>query len=54
MDTELIDYQKHYLTFFPFDGIIIARHEWIVNRDNQIYFHKLDILKLMHPIVAQT
>ena len=26
MDTELIDYQKHYLTFFPFDGIIIAHH----------------------------
>ena len=54
METKLIDYQKHYLTFFPFDGIIIAHHGRIVNRDNQIYFHKLDILKLMRFLAAQT
>ena len=24
MDTESIDYQKHFITFFPFDGIIIT------------------------------
>lgn len=54
METELIDYQKHNLTFFPLDGIIIAHHGRIVNRDIQICSHKLDILKLMCFLAAQT
>lgn len=41
MDTELVDYQKHLITFFPFDGIIITQAHAFVNRIIEIIFHML-------------
>ena len=55
MDTKLIDYQKHYLTFFPFDGIIIAQAHTFVNRIMEIISRKLGtrMLNCLY-IAAQT